>query len=150
MRLQNVMEGTVACVALGLGLFVASPAFAQAESDWDLAFEMRNEFRVKMGDYVLPAGEYRLEQMDQDARTFVLYDDHEPADRQPIAMLDVWRVPSPVIADEQETEVRFEIKRDPSGVRMPVLQGWTISGERWKIRDVIETEGQSILVQVFS
>lgn len=130
-------------------LAAGTPGFAQADPDWQMTFEMRNDFRVRMGDYIMPEGMYRLEQVSQDADYFALYETSESADGQPIAMLDVWRVPEPVEDETEGTEARFEIVHDPAGSGTPIFQGFTIAGERWKIRDVVETDDQTVLEQWF-
>lgn len=138
------MTGYLKRAAVGAGLCAvafAAPALAQDE----MTFEVGTEFRLQMGDYVLPEGSYRLEQADFDNEVFILYDAKDVAEGEPIAMINAWRVPGPDDLDEPrfETEARFSVTRARLAGGLPVLRGWTVEGERWRIRDVVEADEEN-------
>lgn len=140
-RVSMILVGVVGMT----GMASWSGAQGGPDADWDLVFD--TDAIVRVGDYRLPPGDYWLEQADMDADIFVLYDEDDPARANPIAMVDVWRVPVPRIA---EAEAEVAIRYDPDEQKMPILEGWMIDGQRWKVRDVVAADEQSVLTMIFS
>lgn len=128
-------------------LAVASTSAGQGgtDADWDLVFS--TDAVTRIGDYRLPPGEYWLEQESIDATVFVLYDDDDPARANPIAMVDAWIIPT---SDPGIAESNVRVLYDPEDRGLPVIEGWTIEGQRWKVRDVVSADGSDVLTQIFS
>ena len=129
---------------VGLSALLSAPVLAQTAEE-QLVFPLKTDARLAMGDYVLPPGEYRLECIDPDEDVFELFEGTD-ANATPVAMIDAWNVPMPAGVRHNPSQVRLEIQdARAASDDMPVLKGWTILGDRWRIRDVVEADGSHAL-----
>jgi hypothetical protein len=122
-------------------MFSAVTTFAQGPLQKLVKYSINAEHALKMGDYILPPGDYELFQISQnDLNLFALY----KGDRMhsPIAMIRTTRIDYNSIDYPDKTSILLTI--DNEGRRrgrddLPVLKGWTIPGmDGWEIISVVE------------
>ena len=107
-------------------------AFAQGNLRERVHYEINVSHELKLGEYVLPAGRYVLQQTSPtDQNLFALYrgdDTHSP-----LALIRTTRVDYQPGEYPQGTTVRLDVDETTDAAR-PVLRGWTVPGQDgWQI-----------------
>jgi hypothetical protein len=93
-------------------------------------------YAIRMGDYILPKGEYTLFQLNSDdPNLFALYKGDRT--RSPIALIRTTRIHFDVLGYPEETRMLVDMDETNSG-SIPVLRGWTTPGDSgWEINSVV-------------
>jgi hypothetical protein len=124
-------------LAIFLLAMMAVTALAQGPLQKKVNFSINVPYAVRMGNYLLPPGNYVLYQISQnDLNLFALY----PQDmtNEPIAMIRTIRIDFAAGGYPEKTELLMEPDETSRRAR-PVLQGWTIPGtDGWEIIGVVE------------
>jgi hypothetical protein len=110
---------------------------AQGISHKELYFTVSVPYRLRMGNYLLPAGYYTLKQVSaNDLNLFFLYQGDKR--HSPIAAVRTVRVDNTVRGYSDDTDMTWKIDEE-SGTRVvPVISGWEIPGEDgWEIISVV-------------
>jgi hypothetical protein len=116
---------------------LAGTGVAQGILHRELYFTVSVPYRLRMGDYLLPAGYYTLKQVSaNDLNLFFLYQGDKR--HSPIAAVRTVRVSHAVSGYANDTEMRWNIDEE-SGTRVvPIIHGWEIPGEDgWEIISVV-------------
>jgi hypothetical protein len=119
-------------------LFVASSLTSLGQSpDKRVNFSINAPFALRMGEYVLPSGNYVLRQVLQnDLNLFALYP--EDLTNEPIAMIRTTRINFQSTKYPDDTKIFVEMDEE-SAANHPVIQGWTIPGmDGWEVISVVE------------
>lgn len=119
-------------------LAVAGAAgFGKEQSQKRIDFSINAPFALRMGDYLLPPGNYVLRQAIQnDLNLFALYP--EDLTNEPIAMIRTARIDYQSSKYPDDTKLFVELD-ESSPDNHPVLQGWTIPGmDGWEVISVVE------------
>lgn len=134
---RQVIRTALATATAALVAIMMAPQAAVAYEN-EIEFPMTTTFKVQVGDsMVLPAARYTLRQVDRDSNVFALYKGTENLTG-PIAMIDAQELPAvdqPLVSNE--TQATFQMSQ-ANGNGVPVLEGWTIYGQRWKVHEVTE------------
>jgi hypothetical protein len=100
-------------------------------------FSINTPFALRMGDYMLPPGNYVLHRvLDNDPNLFSLH----PGDlsHEPIAMIRTARIDYAAGRYPEHTKLFVEMD-EASSDNHPVLEGWTIPGmDGWEVIGVVE------------
>ena len=118
---------------------MAFTALAQGPMQKRIDYAINVSHAVKMGDYVLPAGNYVLRQvMQNDLNLFALHP--EDLTNEPIAMIRTTRVDFQSSGYPNNTKIVLTIDEERQGRdNLPVLKGWTIPGmDGWEVIGVVE------------
>jgi len=118
----------------------AFTALAQGPLQKRVNYSINVPYAVRMGDYVLPAGNYVLYQINQnDLNLFALYKG-EDMRHSPIAMIRTTRIDYQATRYPEKTKIMLTIDEEKQGRdNLPVLKGWTIPGmDGWEIISVVE------------
>lgn len=120
-----------------LALALAATTFAQGPLRKKVNLSINVPYTVKMGAYLLPAGDYTLFQiMENDLNLFALY--QGDMTHAPVAMIRTIRIDYAAAGYPQKTKLMIEMD-EMSRDNHPVLQGWTIPGmDGWEIIGVVE------------
>ncbi|HEX4950313.1 MAG TPA: hypothetical protein VFZ34_26850 [Blastocatellia bacterium] len=115
---------------------LALPSFAQPLQK-RIDFSISAPFSLRMGDYVLPSGNYVLRQVLQnDLNLFALYP--EDLTNEPIALIRTARIDFQSGSYPDHTKIFIEMDEE-SSTNHPVIQGWTIPGmDGWEVISVVE------------
>jgi hypothetical protein len=116
-----------------------STASAQGPLQKRVNYSISAPHALRMGDYILPAGDYILFQIIQnDGNLFALYQDSMM--HSPIAMIRTTRVYYPSDRYPEKTKIVLEIDEESNNrAGTPVLKGWTIPGlDGYEIISVVE------------
>lgn len=117
-------------------LFVATAGLvlAQGPVPRRIHYTINASYRMKLGNYMLPAGKYLLYQVSKDDRNlFALYEGEDREDS-PIALIRTVPIDYDRTVDETTIILEYdETSRDAT----PVMKGWNIPGESgWEIISV--------------
>jgi hypothetical protein len=109
-------------------------------------FSINTPFALRMGDYLLPPGNYTLRQvLVNDPNLFALHP--ENLTNEPIAMIRTTRIDYQSSQYPDDTKLFVELD-EASPDNHPVLQGWTIPGlDGWEVIGVVEKKS-GILTKV--
>jgi hypothetical protein len=115
---------------------LAIPGIAQSP-DKRVNFSINAPFALRMGDYVLPPGNYVMRQVLQnDLNLFALYP--ENLTNEPVAMIRTTRIDYQGSNYPEDTKIFIEMD-EQSPNYYPVIQGWTIPGmDGWEVISVVE------------
>ena len=135
--MKGLKNSVLASLLVVTGL--VSIASAQGPLNKRVNYSISAEHALRMGDYILPAGDYVLFQINQnDTNLFALYQ-HDMM-KSPIAMIRTTRIYYPSGRYPEKTHIMLEIDEE-SNTRgaTPVLKGWTIPGlDGFEIIGVVE------------
>jgi hypothetical protein len=128
-RLRNGTLGALLICAM------ASSTLAQGPLQKRVNYSINVGHSLRMGDYMLPPGEYVIYQITQtEPNLFGLY--QKDLAREPIALIRTARTNYNGTDYPEHTEMLLDIN-ESSGEAYPVLRGWTIPGEDgWEIISV--------------
>ena len=120
------------------GTVMTSTGLAQGPIQKQVRFSISVPYRLRMGHYMLPPGNYTLYQISaNDLNLFLLYP--KGLGHTPIAAIRTVRIDhlhNNSYADN--TEIRWRIDEDRRGNEAPVVTGWEIPGEDgWQIISVV-------------
>jgi hypothetical protein len=118
---------------------VISTASAQGPLNKRVNYSISAPHALRMGDYILPAGDYIIFQINQnDTNLFALYKGDMM--HSPIAMIRTTRVYFPSGRYPEKTRIVLEIDEELNNrIATPVLKGWTIPGlDGFEIISVVE------------
>ncbi|HZS45132.1 MAG TPA: hypothetical protein VFC63_08525 [Blastocatellia bacterium] len=130
---------------------VGSVVFAQSPTPRLMHFSINVPYKLRMGDYMLPAGKYDIIQaFKDDANLYYLH----PVDltHAPIAVIRTARIRNngSINPTPESSEMLVRMREDTSGNAIPVIRGWTFPGEDgWQIISVTPKKN-SPLVRVSS
>ena len=130
-----------------LALALAATTFAQGPLRKRVNLSINVPYTVKMGNYLLPAGDYVLFQiMENDLNLFALY--QGDMTHAPVAMIRTTRIDYSSTGYPQKTKLMIETD-EMSSDNHPVLEGWTIPGmDGWEIISVVEKKpGMLVRIQ---
>lgn len=118
-------------------IVTAMTIFGQGPLQKRVDFSINTPFAIRMGDYLLPPGNYVLRQVtENDLNLFALH----PGDltHEPIAMIRTARVDFQSGKYPEHTKLFVEMD-EASPANEPVLQGWVIPGmDGWEVIGVVE------------
>jgi hypothetical protein len=137
---------TRALIVVAALVALASATFAQGPVQKRVNYSINVRHALKMGDYMLPPGNYVIYQMSQnDMNLFGLY--QEDLTHEPIAMIRTVRIDYPLTDSPDDTSLILDM--DESGaVANPVLKGWNIPGmDGWEIISVV-SKNDSVLTKI--
>lgn len=125
---------------------MSSVVFAQGPIQKRVNYTINVSHALRMGDYLLPPGQYVLYQVNQnDLNLFALYQDDMT--HSPIAMIRTARVEYHSGQYPGKTKIMLDIDETSSEAH-PVLQGWNIPGEDgWEIISVV-SKNDGVLTRV--
>ena len=125
---------------------VAGVASAQSADLLKYDIEMKSALQINSSTYVMPPGQYRLEQFDDTTpNLFILRQkDMDGSLSEPLAILDAWRVPY-FEAGMEQTGVK--LVTDPEAGGVAVLTGWQIGEAYWRLRDVAALDAEHFMVR---
>jgi hypothetical protein len=125
------------CVAAAALLWPAVGA-AQSTAPEEAVFHFTTDVMVGHTGYVLPPGEYTLKRVDATEALFRLYRGPANETSTPLAILDTWdtRWPQALGDRPADTEATVKILEPRRGESARSLDGFTIAGDYYKIRDV--------------
>jgi hypothetical protein len=136
--MKGLRNSVLASLLVVTGL--VSIASAQGPLNKRVNYSISAEHALRMGDYILPAGDYILFQINQnDTNLFALYQGDNMM-HSPIAMIRTTRIYYPSGRTPEKTHIMLEIDEE-SNTRgsTPVLKGWTIPGlDGFEIISVVE------------
>jgi len=138
MEVEEMVRKSLLVCALLLTMAGTSAVFAQSPEPHLMKFSINVPYKLRMGDYILPAGKYVMIQVLKDDVN--LYSLH-PVDltHGPIAMVRTTRVRNngSINPTPETSEMLIRINEDSSGNAIPVIRGWTIAGDDgWQIISV--------------
>lgn len=136
-RLRN---GALVAVLIAAMAVLAS---AQGPINKRVNYSINVNYALRMGDYMLPAGEYVLYMINQnDLNLFALY--RRDMKHPPIAMIRTSRIEYKT--GEYPGKTRLLLNIDESSAEAhPVLRGWTIPGEDgWEIISVVAKKNEAL------
>jgi len=117
--------------------FVGLAGAASAQGTELLKYDVQMKSALKMhgSTYVLPPGEYRLEQFSQSSPNLFLLRQKEMNGQfsEPLAVLDAWQVP---YSENNLGTSGVKLVTDPEAGGVAVLRGWQIGTDYWQLRDV--------------
>ena len=128
-RFSLLMPGLV--IALAITTYAQGPMLKQVN------FSINTPYALQVGEYLLPAGNYVLQQVLQnDPNLFALHP--QDLSKEPIAMIRTVRVSFPPASLPEDTKIFVDVdERIPN--THPVVQGWTIPGtDGWEVIGVVE------------
>ena len=116
---------------------MAMTIFGQGPLQKRINFSINTPYAIRMGEYLLPPGEYVLYQVLQnDLNLYALYP--ENMTNEPIAMIRTVRIDYQANRYPEETKLFME-NDEMSSDNHPVLEGWTIPGmDGWEVIGVVE------------
>ena len=118
-------------------IVTAMTTFGQGPLQKRIDFSINSPYALRMGDYLLPPGNYVLHQILQnDLNLFGLYPDN--LTNEPIAMIRTVRIDFQASNYPDDTRMFLEMDEE-SPDNHPVLQGWAIPGtDGWEVIGVVE------------
>lgn len=124
-----------AILALLLALAVAPAALAQGPLQQKVHYTITTQHALRMGDYMLPAGTYVLQQVNvTDLNRFALY--RGDMDDEPIAIIHTTRVDYKTGEYREKAGIALTIDEGRAGAP-PMLRGWVVPGEDgWQVLSV--------------
>jgi hypothetical protein len=118
-------------VAFCLVLVTASLAAAQVPTRNKLKFNINVSYQLKIGGYVLPAGQYVLYESSRDSNLFALHARNLASE--PIAMIRTTRARYWTIPNDRSTKIVLDVS-ESSHHTTPVLVGWHVPyADGWEI-----------------
>jgi hypothetical protein len=142
MMTATIRKGMLAAAAV---IFAASSiGFAKSPLQKRINFNINVPYSLRMGDYVLPPGDYVLNQVSEsDLTVFALYRGTNLM-HSPVAMIQTVRVDYLPGEFPQKTRIALSIDEGSEDAH-PVLRGWTIPGDDgWEIVGVVPRKGSYI------
>jgi hypothetical protein len=130
----------VAMTVLGSSIF-AEPLRKRMD------FTVSADYRLSMGGYVLPAGNYILYQVaDNNSNVFALY--QGDMTHSPIAMVQTTRIDN-TTSWPRHTKMHWQIEESYGG-SIPTITGWQVAGtDGWEIIAVVPSgRGLNVLTRV--
>lgn len=123
------------CVMAAVFVTMAGVASAQDTELLKYDIEMRSALQMNGTTFVLPPGEYRLEQYSHASPNLFLLKKKDMGGQygEPVAILDAWQVP--YYEGGLDTS-GVKMVTDPEAGGMAMLRGWQIGNEYWRLRDV--------------
>jgi hypothetical protein len=131
-----MMKGAVAAILLIAAMLPT--AFAQGPIQKRVDFNINVSFQVKVGSYMLPAGDYVLHQVSaDDLNLFALYPGKSMR-HSPVAMIRTVRVDH-YASGRYPEKANIKLNIDESGNEAtPVLRGWNVPGDDgWQVISVV-------------
>ena len=128
---------------------LAVPGLAQGPLQKRVEFTINVPYRLRMQNYMLPAGNYTLFQISQrDPSLFALYEGDDMM-HSPIAMIQTVRVEYSNMRYPNRTAMHWHLDEIQS-TGDPVVTGWDIPGsDGWEIVAVVPShKGRNLLTRV--
>lgn len=125
---------------VGIMIFAAAAAaFGQGPIQKRVNYKINVSHALRMGDYMLPPGNYVLYQISQnDLNLFALYQNDMA--RSPIAMIRTTRIEYNGNDYPERTSMMLDIDESSADAH-PVLRGWNIPGQDgWQIIGVVSKD----------
>ena len=118
-------------------LLTAMSVYGQGPLKQRIDFSINTPFALRMGDYMLPPGNYVLHRvLDNDPNLFSLHPGN--LTHEPIAMIRTARIDYAAGRYPEHTKLFVEMD-ETSPDNHPVLEGWTIPGmDGWEVISVVE------------
>ncbi len=125
---------------------VGISVFAQSPVPRIVHYGINVEYKMRMGDYMLPAGNYVLIQaMQSDPNLYYLH----PVNltHAPIAVVRTAHISySGQMHQPESTKVLVDYDEESSSKTIPVFKGWTLPGEdKWEIISVTPSKHSSLV-----
>ncbi len=120
-------------IAAAVTLLFCAVASAQADR---AVFSFKSDVTLGLSGYMLPPGQYTIERVNTTEEVFWLRKGDNPLG-DPIATILAWDTHAPKQADLGGTEAVLKILDPTPGETARSLEGFSIRGEYYKIRDVL-------------
>lgn len=147
MRITMKILSKYTMMAMLVMMGLSASVWAQGPLQKRINFSINVPYALRMGDYMLPAGDYVLHQVIQnDTNLFALH----PRDltEEPIAMIRTVRIDFQSGDYPDDTKILLRMDNEGSADSVPVIEGWTIPGmDGWEIIGVVEKK-KGTLVRV--
>ncbi|MGE0812839.1 MAG: hypothetical protein AB7O28_01250 [Vicinamibacterales bacterium] len=138
--LRTALAAAVACTVL----LTAGAVAAQAPSTKRAEFTFKTAVMLNMSGYVLSAGEYTLERVPDTGTIFRLHRGPVTEAVEPLAVIDTWNTRWPAAQTGEsapaDTEALVTIRAPMHGASVRSLEGFTVEGDYYKIRDVLAVD----------
>ncbi|HXG64951.1 MAG TPA: hypothetical protein VNO70_07570 [Blastocatellia bacterium] len=142
---MNIMRKN-ALAAMFMIVATAGLMFAQVTVPRRFHYSINVPYKMRMGDYLLPAGKYLLYQINSNDRNlFALYKGEDRIGT-PIAMIRTVAISD--LHDVDEATVILEVE-ESSGDPYAVIKGWNAPGESgWEIISVYPDKDNRVLTRI--
>jgi hypothetical protein len=132
-------------VACAVALSIAAGAAAQTPPR-EVEFTFKTDVMLDMNGYTLPAGAYRLERVPDTAGLFRLHHGEAASDGEPLAVIDAWdtRWRDKAEAKPSGSVAVLEVRDPKKGQSVRSLEGFSIRGNYYKIRDVLAVDIEAL------
>ena len=132
--MKSIRNNALAAVLMIVA--AASLAFAPGPVQKRINYTINVAHELKMGDYMIPPGQYVLYQITKDdPGLFALY--RENMTHSPIAMIRTTRIEFEGRRYPSKSKILLDMDESSSDLH-PILKGWTIPGEDgWEIISVV-------------
>ena len=137
--LKNCAMTLVMMITAGVGM-----ALAQGPVQKQVDFDINAPYALRMGNFMLPAGQYVLYQADANNPTLFFLFQGTDMMHSPIAVINTVRIGYPTADYPEHTKMLLRID-ESSANSHPVLRGWNIAGEDgWEIVAVVPKHGSPL------
>ncbi|MEZ5292765.1 MAG: hypothetical protein R2745_16915 [Vicinamibacterales bacterium] len=140
---RSIIRSALAAAACAV-LLTTGVVAAQTPSTTRAEFTFKTAVMLNMSGYTLPAGEYTLERVPDTGTIFRLHRGAVTEAKAPLAVIDTWNTRWPVAQTGEpapaDTEALVTIRTPMHGESVRSLEGFTVQGDYYKIRDVLAVD----------